>query len=241
MRLRRHLRLIYVLCGAAILISSIVLLYATTTGPPEDSSRFWQSVLHSVVLASFSLVAAFVAYLFAPRLKQFLVGPKLVTRVDSPAGTLTKRQNHQVTRYYHLRIENKRTFAPATNTVVRLIGFSKRSGDGEFEEVMVDTCQFTWQFPQIVERRIRLDHFYKCDICYANEQSDMVTLELYETRIGFPGFIKGGEAMRLMVIVAADNFVSEPHYYEIAWNGKWSKDDEDMKEHLKFTKASSLM
>lgn len=240
-RLRQHLTIIYGLAGGAILICAIVLLFVTTTGSPEESLKFWQGVAHDIILAVISLSAMFFAYLSAPRLKQYLVGPKLVMRVDSQTGTSTRRRNQQLTRYYHLRIENKWTFSPATNTVVRLIGFSKRQrNSNQFKEVPVDSLQFKWQWPDLVPRQIRLDYFYKCDICFANQRSDMVALELYEQRIGFPGFVRCDEAMRLKTIVAADNYVSKPHYYEILWNGGWSEDDEKMKEYLKFREVSSL-
>jgi len=174
--------------------------------------------------------------------EKFRPGPKLEFKLHDARGNLTNRQNGQQTIYYHVRIENKRRWAPARRVRILCTSISKRAPDGSFvKEPLIIPVQLTWVNPSFHEL---LPNIYTNDISdlgSLDENSNHFKLSLYIYPNNFRGSISANEAMRVSLIASADNFTSKSSYnLEIVWDGKWTSNLEEMQKHLVIKEVGKL-
>lgn len=141
--------------------------------------------------------------------------------------------------FYHLLVVNKRPWLAARNCRVLLKGINKRGPDGDFKPVpMPVSLQFIWA-PQeasptlaTVTDEQTLDFGTCAEIRNGLDQGGFVP-RLYSYTNAFPGVVGAGEAIRYSLQVVSDTFSSENyHVFEVAWDGKWSEQKEEMEHHL---------
>lgn len=54
----------------------------------------------------------------------------------------------------------------------------------------------------------------------------------YKWPPGFPGFLSADKTMRLELVAVAENARSNLLHLEIAWDGRWHDQPEEMQKHL---------
>jgi GH25 family lysozyme M1 (1,4-beta-N-acetylmuramidase) len=68
------------------------------------------------------------------------------------------------------------------------------------------------------------------------EKSQHFIPSLYTVPYEFRGRVGPNEAARYTLQVIADNFVSQNFVYEVAWNGQWSDNLDNMQQNLTIAK-----
>jgi len=204
----------------------------------EDSTNSMFYLITQTFIA-FGTVAVAILAIWG---EKFRPRPKLEFKIHDARGDLTKRQNGQQTIYYHVGIENKRRWALARRVRILCTSISKRAPDGSFvKEPLVIPLQLNWINPSFHEL---LPNIYSNDISdlgSLDENSNHFKLSLYFYPNNFRGFISANEAIRVSLIATADNFTSKsPYNLEIAWDGKWSPNLEEMQKHLVIKEVGKL-
>ena len=54
----------------------------------------------------------------------------------------------------------------------------------------------------------------------------------YSTPVYFEGYVGPHEAVRYLLRIEAENFISPTYVIEVAWDGQWSRVPDEMKRHL---------
>ncbi len=196
----------------------------------------WTSAFLSAVIAILAI--------WGDPIRAWLAGPMLEVSLLTPDGERTKWTGPGIepkwTRFYHLRVTNKRRSAPAKNVRVVLTGLARTSADQAFAIVPLSgSLQLTWQFPGISPQYPVVGPDHSCDLGHVESDSGF-SLSMYVTPNNFQGKIRGNERMRVEIRAVADNGESKPLILEVAWDGNWSEDTVEMRRHLIVKSVSSL-
>ena len=169
-----------------------------------------------------------------------MAGPKLEVTLHDPEGEPISGGDGTPARFYHLKIRNKRRWAPAHNVRVLLTKVNKPAADGSFPMAALSgPLQLTWQFPQFHPLFPTIGPNDICDLGNL-QRGRAFTLSPYLTPNNFQGSLPAAGKMRVEVIAAADNAESSPLLVEIAWDGQWSDDTGTMSKHLVVKQVTSI-
>lgn len=191
-------------------------------------------LLITQIFVAIGTVAVAIFAIYGGTIRSWIAGPKLKFTLHNARGDLTTRANRRRTIYYHIKIENERQWAPARRVRVLCTAISKRASDGPFvQEPLIIPVQLTWAFPAFHELLPNVSTEDICDLGYLDEASARFVLSLYVYPNNFRGFISSNETMHIGLIASADNFTSKsPYILEISWDGNWSPNLDEMRQHL---------
>jgi hypothetical protein len=160
--------------------------------------------------------------------------PKLQLRVRDSKGNLTSRADGRRVIYYHLIVENKRSWALAKGVQVMITGIWRRAAGGNFKaEDLAARLPLTWQFPQFNPVSPNIRESKICDLGFIVEGDNQFRPSLYIHPNNFKGYVGANDAVRFGLEIRADNFTSKsPHIVEVSWDGEWTDDLEKMSMHL---------
>lgn len=186
------------------------------------------------IVAAVGTVSVAILAIWGDRVRAWLVGPNLQVRLRSQRGNLTATQDGTQTVYYHLTVDNSRTWSPAHNVVVRMSKLETRDADRKFQpERLVQWLQFTWSHPQFHEISPTVTDHDMCDFGYLVEGSDGFVPTTYVRPINFAGIVHANESKRFTIQTTADNYHSKnPLVIEVTWDGTWTADTEELMKHL---------
>ncbi len=161
--------------------------------------------------------------------------------------------------YYHLRVVNDRRWAPAANCMVMLTGIEKRGADGRYFPLPLSVpLQFTWSpHPSSPVKTVAHDAVVDLGRLESHEPPMAANLQallgqvpkapgeaqppplrrflpaLYQYTDHFEGIVGAGDAVRYWIEVRADNYSHvQPQVFQVAWDGKWSKNLDEMERSL---------
>ncbi|MHC4533809.1 MAG: hypothetical protein ACYS6K_07650 [Planctomycetota bacterium] len=163
-----------------------------------------------------------------------LVSPKLSIQPHNLCGTITKFTDGPRVIYYHLKIVNSRPWVSATNCRVLLRAIYRRGPNQKFSQVhMPVPGHFVWAPAGLTPAFITLTNEQVLDFGRLTENSEEFQPVLYSYVNNFPGFVKANEAVRYCLEVTADDY-SKKNYqvFEVAWDGKWSDNLDEMNQSL---------
>lgn len=174
-----------------------------------------------------------------------IIGPKLRLSLFDSKGELTRYgegPDAPPVYFYHLRVGNKRRWI-ASNVSIKLIEINKPSPDGAFHN---------GEIPSPVKLRWARSKTDPCSLDIRGRDAEFCNFGfLIKDRMfqldpciapwppNFRGFINAKEHMRVKVVAVADNAKSNTLCIEIAWDGKWSDEPEEMQRHLVVREVSS--
>jgi hypothetical protein len=201
-------------------------------------STFWNSVgaVGSILVAIMAIWGEWVRSIF--------VGPKLKLIPHNFRGTITTlteidRKTLEPIRsykaiYYHLRVDNSRRWVTAKNCRVLLRQLHRRGPDGEFHIIpLVVPLQFVWSPAEWAPTLQTVADNEILDLGAITELSGKFEPKCYVTSANFQGFVGPNEAVRYSLSIVADNYVSpKVQVFEVAWNGKWSENLDDMEKYV---------
>ena len=146
--------------------------------------------------------------------------------------------------YFHLKLTNKKIGRIAKNCKILLVAVAKQLPDGEFETIPFNSCYpFQWT-------PAGNNPFYKIDFAWKEQLFDFGILGQDDVEFkpaiqwfhnDFEGYVKKGEIKRFYLQVLADNFIhGKPQVFEVAWNGQWTDNREEMKRNLIVKEITNL-
>lgn len=184
-------------------------------------------------LTAVGTIAVAILAIWGEKLRDLFAGPRLVIEPKNFRGELTKFSDGRQVIFYHLSVKNRRSWSPARNVRIMVVGILKKKPDGSFyrENIFVPQ-QLTWapaEFHPILPTICKEDTVdFGCVI-----QNECFQIRTYVKPNNFKGDIKANSTMRVELEIVADNFASnKPLVFEISWDGAWSDNLEEMEKHL---------
>ena len=166
--------------------------------------------------------------------------PKLVIEPHNLRGTLTKFNDGKRVIFYHLKVVNLRKWFTVKNCRVILSQIHRQGPAGQVKMVSLPVPeQYVWSPAELspVLQTVHKEAVF--DLGYIVEGESKFIPRLYSTPNDFKGFVWEGDAVRFSMEIVADKFMSENYQvFEVAWNGKWSDNLNEMGNNLSIKEVS---
>ncbi len=202
-----------------------------------SSSEFWLNWIVQLGIALGTLGAVAVA-LFGGWLRSKLVPPKLRLSVENPRGVFSPVElkapdgSSRVTdsRWYHVRITNERRWSPATQTQILLLQVQEPDATGEFKVVWTGELPLRWRHQEVQPLVRTIGSPADCDLCSVVKEK---WIELHPLIEVFSLKSRRREKCRLLLTLQARSIESDSNMLqvEVAWDGEWTEDTEQMARH----------
>ncbi|MBI5291053.1 MAG: hypothetical protein HY872_04145 [Chloroflexi bacterium] len=185
-------------------------------------------------LVAIGTIAVAILAIWGDWFRDKFAAPKLVLQLRDTKGNLTSQQDGQGVIYYHLIVQNKRSWAVARGVQVMLEGVWRRAADGSFKaDTLAAELPLTWAFPQFSPLNPSVSDRKICDFGCLAEKDRLFKPSLYFYPNNFTGFVGANQAVRYSIRVVAENFNSgKAIVVEVSWDGLWSSDMAEMERHL---------
>ena len=93
--------------------------------------------------------------------------------------------------------------------------------------------QFVWAPAEITPQIITLEHEQVLDFGRITETEKIFQPALYSYPNNFIGNVGPNEAIRYALQIVSDGFISQTYQvFEVAWDGHWTENREQMKTHV---------
>ncbi|WP_289022483.1 hypothetical protein [Desulfobacter postgatei] len=188
---------------------------------------------------AFGTVAVAVLAIWGERVRAWLAPAKLSLEPHNLRGdpNIFTADSKPVARvmYYHLKVVNKRPWLPVKNCRVLLKGISRRGPDNIFHPFpLVVPPQMVWAPASFAPILATITTEQILDLGLIVEGQDKYSPALYSTPNNFAGFVRKDEAVRYELSIEADNYSSRKYQvFEVAWDGEWAFEPEEMAKHLR--------
>ena len=192
--------------------------------------KIWSLIVQGLVGVGTLLLAA--VAIWGNLFRSWLSGPKLRVSLHDPTGELITLKDGRRARYYHLRVTSHRNWAPAHNVRLLLTKIFQPAADGRLvDRSFSGPLQLTWQFPEF---HPRFSFIGPDDICDLGSiiKGERFAITPYVVPNNFTGYVGSNQRIQVEVVAVADNGQSQPIRLEIAWDGTWSDETEEMGRHL---------
>lgn len=195
-----------------------------------DSQFFWYMICQWVLAVGTFLVAVFALWGHMIRLRWF--GPKLRIALKDRKGEVSMFSDGVVSRYYHLRVWNKRRAAPAHNVRVVIKALYRPSADGTMVQITLSgPLQLAWQFQGSNPQFQTIGAESTCDLGFIR-QGEVFNLSTLFHHISFDRTVMEGQNMIVGIMAFSDEVESNELKLEIAFDGIWSDDSDEMLRHM---------
>ena len=196
----------------------------------NDKQFFWY-MLSQWILAGGTIALAVVA-LWGHIIRVRWLGQRLRIALKNAKGEVSMFNDGVVSRYYHLRVWNERLASPAHNVRVVIKSLYRPMADGTMSLTPLSgPLQLAWQFQGSNPQFQTLGAESTCDLGYLRKGEHFQLSTLFH-HISFDPTIKKGQKAIVGVIALSDEGESNELKLEIAWNGSWSDDSDEMVKHL---------
>src|SRR5258706_4339912 len=157
---------------------------------------------------------------------------KLMLELHDEQGEPITFSDGMPSRYYHLRVSNKKRWSQATNVRIVITGMKRPAADGIFvNQPLSGPLQLVWRFNALHPLYSIVVPDEICDLGYL-KRDDKFLLTPFVVPTNFNQFIGPNEKVRVEVKALADNAESKPLSIDMSWDGIWSDDTIDMSKHL---------
>ena len=196
----------------------------------SESQYFWYMVCQWA-LVFVTLTLAIVA-LWGHIIRERWFGPKLKIALKNTKGEISKFSDGVISRYFHLRVFNERRTAPAHNVRVVIKAIFRPKADGTMcLAPLSGPIQLAWQFQGSNPQFQTIGAESTCDLGFLRKNEPFRLSALYSS-ISFNGTVKKGEKIIVELAAFADEIESNMLKIEIAWDGIWSDDSDELIKHL---------
>jgi len=160
-------------------------------------------------------------------------GPKLAIRMRNNSGVIVKYPNGEMDRWFHLTVENKRTWATARNVRVVLRQVFRKDASGLFKQDSSHNNQLTWAPAYAHDTAPNITKDDDLDLGYISKNSKKFTMSFYGVRELSKATLEPKESMIIGLAIRADNFdAKDMCFFRIDWNGIWEDDDSKIQKNL---------
>ena len=195
-------------------------------------------------LTALGTIAVAAAAIWGDWLKARLLPPRVSIEEQNAGGNLTQYGNGRPVMFFHFKVVNHRPYWPLRNCRVLLVGLARRGPDNEFRPVpMAIPFQLVWapfeSTPALTAVQREQPFDFGVLVSPTPLEPGQFRPALYQTPNDFAGFVNGGEAMRYTLRVEADSLgAAKPCVVQVAWDGVWINDREQMAHHVSVTLAA---
>lgn len=206
----------------------------------------WRDTLTLVFTAMTAIgtIAVAIAAVWGDWLRTRFAPPRLTLRLREE-GVPVPRQGGPTAIYHHIRVENgvswRPAWSPAEAVRVLVVAISRRGPDGEFhpEPPLAYDTQLTWSPTEFHEVFPTINDYDQCDLGSLDQGAPEFRLSVYAAPRNFPGSVAANQAIRVTIIARARNGRSRPLTVQIAWDGQWFSNPNEIKNHLVVSPVNS--
>jgi hypothetical protein len=213
---------------AFVFILIIYLLIVFIAHPTKVATLYLQG------FTAFAQTVIAVSAIWGNEIKALFFGPKLILDLDSPKGQRTYyTEDKTPVRYFHLRVQNKRSGAPAINTQVILLSIVPPNKYDNHKPIRINgRLPFPWKFGQGRPFSIIGPEDY-CDLGRLPENGVFELLvEGYNVVRDFL-LVGVNQRTTVEIMAIASNGQSNPLTLDISWDGEWPVSDDEVTRHIK--------
>ncbi|SRR6266702_1841998 len=201
-----------------------------------NNQFFWYMVCQWILTVGTIVLAIVAIWGHVIRMKWF--GPKLRIALKSAKGEVSMFSDGVISRYYHLSVWNERRASPAHNVRVVLRALYRPIADGTMSQITLSgPLQLTWRFQGNHPQFQTVGAESTCDFGYLRK-GEVFNLSTLFHHISFDPTIGKGQKIIVSIIALADEVESNELVLEVAWNGEWSEDSDEMMKHLVIKECS---
>lgn len=195
----------------------------------------WNLIIQ--ILSAIGTITVAVVAIWGDWIKSKLTPPKLKVILLNTRGELTNFSNGQRVIFYHFKVINQRSWSIAKNCKVLLKGIYKELPNGQFQNQPLNTNpSFIWTPAEITPHAINLSKEHAFDFGYLAENDTAFRPVLNILPNNFQGFVSANQKIRFSLQPTADNYLNENYQvFEVAWNGNWSDNLDNMAQSLTIT------
>jgi len=179
-------------------------------------------------------IAVAILAIWGDAIKAKVAGPKLTLVAHNLRGSVVPITQGPRSIFYHLKVVNSRKWVRATNCRVILKKLWRKAPNGTFQEALLSVpLTFVWAPAEITPPYVTLVKDHVLDFGIILEGGDNFSPRLFSYTNNFQGFVRANEVVRFGLEIVSDNFIS-PHLqvFEVAWNGRWSNNLDEMTQNL---------
>ena len=196
----------------------------------KDAQFFWYMVSQWAVAAG-TIVVAIVA-LWGHIIRARWFGSKLRLALKNPKGEVSMFSDGVVSRYYHLRVWNDRRASPAHNVRVVIKALYRPSADGTMSLTPLSgPLQLAWQFQGSNPQFQTIGAESTCDLGFLR-QGEPFSLSTLFRHISFDPAVRERQKAIVALVALSDEGESNELKLEIAWDGIWSEDSDEIVKHI---------
>ena len=188
-----------------------------------------------------TIIVAILA-IWGESIRSIFVGPKLSLVPHNLRGSIVPITGGPQSVFYHLKVINERSSIRATNCRVLLKKLWWRAPNGEFQEINLTVpLTYVWAPSEITPPYVTLVKEHILDFGIVVEGENFFRPVLLSYTNNFQGFVRANDVLRFGLEIVSDNFVS-PHLqvFEVAWNGEWSDNLDEMAHNLQIQEVTNL-
>jgi hypothetical protein len=190
--------------------------------------------LIAAVFTAIGTVAVAVLAIWGNYFRYKFAAPQLQLTLNDSRGDLTHRSNQRQAYFFHLKVKNKRLWSPAIGVRVQLERIARRRPDGSFlVEPLVYPLPLIWTPMELREFERTITDTETCDLGFLDQNADKFILSTLITPNKLQGFVGQSDAIRVHIGASGrDGSSSKPLFLEIAWDGIWTGEREEIQKHL---------
>jgi hypothetical protein len=195
---------------------------------------FWYMVSQWAVAAG-SIAVAIVA-LWGHVIQARWFGPRLRVALKNPKGEVTEiRDSFVVSRHYHLRVWNERrrtSTSCAHNVRVVIKEIYRPNADGTMSQTpLAGPLQLEWRFQGFNPQFQTIGAESICDLGLLRK-GEPFTLSTLFRHFSFDPNVQARQKVIVVLVALSDEGESNELKIEIAWDGSWSEDSDEMVKHM---------
>ena len=196
----------------------------------------------AAVFAAIGTASTAVLAIWGDFFRYKLAGPQLEVSLNNPRGDLTPRANQKQAYFFHLKIRNRRLWSPARDVRVLLERIARRRPDGSFFiEPLVYPLPFAWTPRELGDFQRTVADVDTCDLGFLDQGTDRFGLAMLIVPNNFHGYVLANDAIRVRILASGQNVTSsKPLFLELAWDGVWTADREEIQKHLVVKEIAAL-
>ncbi len=203
----------------------------------------WKAIeVIAVVFTAIGTVTVAVLAIWGDFFRYKFAGPQLELSLNNPRGDLTARANQIQAYFFHLRVRNRRLWSPAKDVRVLLERIARRRPDGSFlTESLVYPLPLAWTPSELGDFVRTIFDTATCDLGFLDQNVKQFTLSTLITPNNVHSYVAADSAIRVRIVASGQNATSsKPLFLEIAWDGSWTANRDEIQRHLVVKEIASL-
>lgn len=168
------------------------------------------------------------ARLFPPILSVELLNKHGADLIETQFADRSKAMS----RYYHLKVTNKRKLSPAVKVQVVISSISKPGPNGTPQIALQEPLPLRWRHQEFQPLLLTVGHEERhADVLFVNDRKQLILLPLFATN-NLQSVYVGKTELWIAARAEGENCASKPFVIHVAWDGEWNPGEAEMAKHL---------